>query len=193
MISYVSSSINSVSYSRHKSMIASTDEIKKAQERLGNGIGVNETNKQEYQVLDDSNKKQKNQQLKSEENNQQSAGDMAMKLALGKKLSKEEDEYLSNNYPKMKKYAEYVREQGEQLKQNLQNSKSEEESQKIILNALDNISKQSQKGVISDFLVRMNISSIENAKNSVEKASKAERFNNIQLNVEPGVIVDALA
>lgn len=193
MISYVSSSINSVSYSRHKSMIASTDEIKKAQERLGNGIGVNETNKQEYQVLDDSNKKQKNQQLKSEENNQQSAGDMAMKLALGKKLSKEEDEYLSNNYPKMKKYAEYVREQGEQLKQNLQNSKSEEESQKIILNALDNISKQSQKGVISDFLVRMNISSIENAKNSVEKASKTERFNNIQLNVEPGVIVDALA
>lgn len=194
MVSYVTSSIYSVSHSRHKSMIAPTDEIKKFQEKLGNGIDVNATNKEEYQVLEDPYESNKdNKRLKNQQERPQTPNDMAMKLALGEKLSKEEEDYLSDRYPKMKRYAEFVKEQGEELKKNLKNSKSEEESQKIILNAMENVSKQSQKGVISDFVVRMNMASIENAKNSIEKAGKIERFNNIKLDMQPGVLIDALA
>ncbi len=194
MISYVTSSIYSVNHTKHKSMMAPTDEIRRFQEKIGNGININETNKEEYQVLDEPyENKKSNKQLKNQQERPQTPNDMAMKLALGEKLSKEEDEYLSNRYPKMKKYAEFVREQGEELKNNLKNAKDEEESQKMILNAMENISKQSQKGLISDFVVRMNMASIENAKNSVEKAGKIERFNNIKLDMEPGVLIDALA
>ncbi|MFI3210551.1 MAG: hypothetical protein R3Y64_05820 [Peptostreptococcaceae bacterium] len=189
MISYVSSSIYSVNSSKHGSLIAPTDEIKKFQENIGNGIDINETSKEEYHLLDE--QKKKNQEHKSEERKPQTPNDVAMKLALGEKLSQKEDDFLSEKYPKLKKYAEYVKEQGEDLREKLENAPSKEESKKVILNAMENVSKQSQKGVISDFVVRMQMSSIENVKNNYEKSS--QRFNDVKLNISPGSLVDAFA
>ncbi|WP_034439061.1 hypothetical protein [Clostridium ihumii] len=164
-----------------KSSTIITEDIRAIKDKLAAGMKVDDLSDEEYGKLNMFEKAENAAFWQEITEEMSKAERIAVKIAKGEKLSEEEERFINEKYPDMKREAEQAKKEGEDLKERLKGAKSTKERQQIIAMAMSNISEMALKGGISDIQLRIKIAAIEKAKEDSEKGDGEISIKNVNL------------
>ncbi|RDY24336.1 hypothetical protein CHF27_002985 [Romboutsia maritimum] len=122
---------------------------------------------------------------------------IAIKIVKGEKLTSKEVLFISEEYPDMKQIAEQSIKECKDLKEELKNCKTNEERQKVLSNAINDVEDMAKKGILSEVQVRIRMSAIEEVKKEDEKMNNKEKEPKFYINpyiyINSGEFLDKLA
>lgn len=100
---------------------------------------------------------------------------IAIKIIKGEKLTQNEQRFINEKYPNIKKLAQQSKEEVKDLKEQLKNCKTDEQRQQIISKAISNINLMGKKGLLSELQVRIKISALEEVEKFSQKITKENK------------------
>lgn len=118
---------------------------------------------------------------------------VAMKIAKGEKLTPEEEAFINEKNPQLKREAEQAKKEGEELKKRLQGAKTDKERQSILMSASSSVASMSAKGQMSPIQARMKMEVIRQVQKEAEKEGHQTGTLNIMdaMDFEPGTFFDS--
>ena len=164
-----------------KSSTIITEDIRAIKDKLAAGMKVDDLSDEEYGKLNMFEKAENAAFWQEITEEMSKAERIAVKVAKGEKLSEEEERFINEKYPDMKREAEQAKKEGEDLKERLKGAKSTKERQQIIAMAMSSVSDMALKGGISDIQLRIKIAAIEKAKEDSEKGDGEISIKNVNL------------
>ncbi|MGG7163577.1 alpha-NAC protein [Clostridium ihumii] len=173
-----------------KSSTIITEDIRAIKDKLAAGMKVDDLSDEEYGKLNMFEKAENAAFWQEITEEMSKAERIAVKVAKGEKLSEEEERFINEKYPDMKREAEQAKKEGEDLKERLKGAKSTKERQQIIAMAMSSVSEMALKGGISDIQLRIKIAAIEKAKEDSEKGDGEISIKNV--NLKEGTLLNKL-
>lgn len=173
-----------------KSSTIITEDIRAIKDKLAAGMKVDDLSDEEYGKLNMFEKAENAAFWQEVTEEMSKAERIAVKIAKGEKLSEEEERFINEKYPDMKREAEQAKKEGEDLKERLKGAKSTKERQQIIAMAMSSVSEMALKGGISDIQLRIKIAAIEKAKEDSEKGDGEISIKNV--NLQEGTFLNKL-
>ena len=173
-----------------KSSTIITEDIRAIKDKLAAGMKVDDLSDEEYGKLNMFEKAENAAFWQEITEEMSKAERIAVKVAKGEKLSEEEERFINEKYPDMKREAEQAKKEGEDLKERLKGAKSTKERQQIIAMAMSSVSEMALKGGISDIQLRIKIAAIEKAKEDSEKGDGEISIKNV--NLQEGTFLNKL-
>lgn len=173
-----------------KSSTIITEDIRAIKDKLAAGMKVDDLSDEEYGKLNMFEKAENAAFWQEITEEMSKAERIAVKVAKGEKLSEEEERFINEKYPDMKREAEQAKKEGEDLKERLKGAKSTKERQQIIAMAMSSVSDMALKGGISDIQLRIKIAAIEKAKEDSEKGDGEISIKNV--NLQEGTFLNKL-
>lgn len=156
---------------------------------------INSINKNSYDVgnktnMATSNKEQLKQQIKTPsqeceaivsriKDELQKATLIAIKIISGENINKSEEKFISLKYPDIKKLAEKLKKDINQLKILIKNCNSDEERKDLINREINNVKLMGKKGLISEVEVKLKLRALSD----VEKFSNTVKIENKKVEV----------
>ncbi|MGL5650731.1 MAG: hypothetical protein ACRDDE_03155 [Paraclostridium sp.] len=156
---------------------------------------INSINKNSYDVgnktnVTTSNKEQLKQQIKTPsqeceaivsriKDELQKATLIAMKIISGENINKSEEKFMNFKYPDIKKLAEKLKKDINQLKLLIKNCNSDEERKELINREINNVKLMGKKGLISEVEVKLKLGALSD----VEKFSNTMKIENKKIEV----------
>ena len=115
---------------------------------------------------------------------------IAIKIIKGETLTSKEQKFINENYPEIKQIAEQSIKEGNDLKEQIKNFKTEEEKQQAISKEINNLEDMLQKSIISPMQLKFKMLAIEAIKKENEKSKV---FNiNPYIYLNPAALADNL-
>ena len=191
--------INKNSYNMNlygKSPTKSNDEIKQIENKLSAKINIGELSKEELTKINKFQDAEVANFLKKIKEQIKKAELIAMKIVKGEKVTADEQRFISEKYPDMKKIAEQSIKECKNLKEQLKNCKTYEERQQVLLNTISDVEDMAKKGAFSEIQVRIKMSAIEELKKQYEKDNNKEKESKFNIDqyiyLNSGALVDKL-
>lgn len=147
-----------------------SEEILSIQKKLASGMKVETLSEEEYKKLNHYEVAQSQAFYAEVYMEMGRAEVIAIKIAKGESLTPEEEQFINESYPDLKREANRAKEEGEQLKKRLQHAKTESARQNILSAAMGTVVGMAQKGFLSEVQVRIQMAAIEKAKEEAEQA-----------------------
>ncbi|MGL4737470.1 MAG: hypothetical protein ACRCW2_08475 [Cellulosilyticaceae bacterium] len=155
-----------------KRYLPASEKVMAIENKLANGISVDELSEAEYKILN-AHEKAESAAFTTEVNEQISKAErIAIKIAKGEKLTPEEERLISEKFPDLKREAEQAKRDGEELKKRIQAAKTAEEKQQIATGAVQSMSSQMGKGGLAPIQVAVKMAATQKA---IEEAGKANQ------------------
>lgn len=146
-----------------KRYLQPTENIKEIEKKLAMGMSTDDLSEEEYNTLA-AFEKAESAAFHAEVNKEMSEAErIAIKLAKGEKLSAEEERFISEKYPDLKREAEEAKKQGDDLRKRIDQAKTKEEKQQIASTALNNVGTMLSKGTIAPIQANIKLAAIEKA------------------------------
>lgn len=191
--------INKNSYNMNlygKSPTKSNDEIKQIENKLSAKINIGELSKEELTKINKFQDAEVANFFKKIKEQIKKAELIAMKIVKGEKVTADEQRFISEKYPDMKKIAEQSIKECKNLKEQLKNCKTYEERQQVLLNTISDVEDMAKKGAFSEIQVRIKMSAIEELKKQYEKDNNKEKESKFNIDqyiyLNSGALVDKL-
>lgn len=146
-----------------KRYLQPNEQIKAIEKKLANGMSSDELSKEEYNLLN-AFEKAESAAFHAKVNQEMSQAEkIAVKIAKGEKLTKEEESLISEKYPDLKRDAEQAKKESEELRKKLKAAKSQQEKQEIVSTAVTNVGSLLSKNAISPVQAKIKLAAIEKA------------------------------
>lgn len=146
-----------------KRYLKPTAQIEEIEKKLASGLSVDDLSEEEYKALN-AFEKAESASFHAEVNSEMAKAErIAIKLAKGEKLTAEEERFISEKYPDLRREAEEARKQGEEVKKRIEGAKTKEEKQQIAQAAISNVGAMVSKGSLAPIQANIKLAAIEKA------------------------------
>lgn len=146
-----------------KRYLKASNDILEIEQKLANGLSVDDLSEEEYQKLNAFEKSESAAFLTKVNSEMSAAERIALKIAKGEKLTPEEERLISEKYPDLKKEAEDAKRQGDELKKRISQAKTPEEKQEIATTAVSQVSSMISKSSLPAISVQIKLTAIQKA------------------------------
>lgn len=191
MLQGIKNNIFSVNLNKDTKRIKPSEDVQAIKDKLLAGTKVDELSKEEYiklSVFEDAEMSEFFVEITEEMTKVEA---IAKKIAKGEVLTAEEEHYINEKNPDIKRDAENAKKEAEDLKGRIKNSKSSKERKQIIANAIIGVAQMSQDGIIAPLQARIKLEAIEKVKKDVgETDINTSEFYKNKKDIEAGAFIE---
>lgn len=152
----------------NKYRVQPTKEILEIKKKLAQGVSVDDLSKEEYTQLSVFEKAESAAFYQEIFQELGKAEKIARKIAKGEGLTPEEERFMNESYPDMKREAQQAKSEAEQLKERLKGCKSKAQKQQIIGTAMGSVAAMASKGALSQIQVAVKMEALQKVKEEAE-------------------------
>lgn len=97
---------------------------------------------------------------------------IAIKIAKGERVTSNERNFITEKYPEIKQISEQSIKEGKDLKEQLENLKTDEERQQLLSKTISDLEFMGKKGILSEIQIKFRMLSIERIKQEINKENE---------------------
>ena len=169
------------------------NEIIKIQDKLDMGMNVEDLSEEEYQRLN-AFEKSESANLEAKVLSEKSKAErIAVKIAKGEDLTEEEEKFISEKFPDLKREALEAKKYGKELEGQIRNAKTKSEKEQIIAMAVSSVAQMVKSGSASESQLKIKMAVIEKARENSMKEEKGGKGIKVSgIDVEKGTFINTI-
>ena len=169
------------------------NEITKIQDKLDMGMNVEDLSEEEYQRLN-AFEKSESANLEAKVLSEKSKAErIAVKIAKGEDLTEEEEKFISEKFPDLKREALEAKKYGKELEGQIRNAKTKSEKEQIIAMAVSSVAQMVKSGSASESQLKIKMAVIEKARENSMKEEKGGKGIKVSgIDVEKGTFINTI-
>ena len=169
------------------------NEITKIQDKLDMGMNVEDLSEEEYQRLN-AFEKSESANLEAKVLSEKSKAErIAVKIAKGEDLTEEEEKFISEKFPDLKREALEAKKYGKELEGQIRNAKTKSEKEQIIAMAVSSVAQMVKSGSASESQLKIKMAVIEKAReNSMKEEQDGKGIKVSGIDVEKGTFINTI-
>ena len=170
------------------------NEIIKIQDKLDMGMNVEDLSEEEYQRLN-AFEKSESANLEAKVLSEKSKAErIAVKIAKGEDLTEEEEKFISEKFPDLKREALEAKKYGKELEGQIRNAKTKSEKEQIIAMAVSSVAQMVKNGSASESQLKIKMAVIEKARENSMKEEKGGKGIKVSgIDVEKGTFINTIS